>query len=213
MSAGFGRATPAMRGSRSAHRRCGRRPRLAGRSRRWAIGGICRIASPSTEIPARRASSAACAGPGCMGETAAAIPSCLRSMDRPSLPRQMRSAMFDEVVVVFVDISERIACSIVRAEHANVTRKMRVNRNSNLVVKNRAHACALCVACVRRAAICACDASSRIACRRRGCDAGDAFSRAPTAAARDAAPARCTRRAGGSAGCRPAARAHAPTSR
>jgi hypothetical protein len=71
-------------------------------------------------------------------------------MDRPSLPRHLRHAIGGEVVF---DIAARIACNFVRAEHANVTRAMHVNRNSNHHAEIRAR-CTSCVFIVPRFALC-----------------------------------------------------------
>jgi hypothetical protein len=78
-------------------------------------------------------------------------------MDRPSLPRHSWHAIGGEVVF---DIAARIACNIVRARHANVTRAMHVNRNSNHCDEIHAR-CVACVFDMSRFALCGCDPRCR----------------------------------------------------
>jgi hypothetical protein len=116
------RADPVARGSRSVAVQARRAGRTRGSRASAAAGCRRRIASPTGAPPRPGPVCPPGRGEGCPSPFGVAIPSRLRSMDRPSLLRHGGGVVCESACV-------RIACNLVRTNHAICTRNHRVNKN------------------------------------------------------------------------------------
>ncbi len=116
------RADPVARGSRWVAVQVRRAGRTRGSRASGAAGCRRRIASPTGAPPRPGPVCPPGRGEGCPSPFGVAIPSRLRSMDRPSLLRHGGGVVCESACV-------RIACNLVRTNHAICTRNHRVNKN------------------------------------------------------------------------------------